>query len=216
MLTGGLLATLALVLAGCSGTGNFDVQQTEPFRVQLEGEPQTVVVDEDDDEAKQVVIDTCNDPCEGDRQPEEVTVKVQVTSKTVEEACVVKVIIKDRDTGEVLEEREVSTGGSGSGGSGSTSTVTQTQTATVTETHTGSSSGGITVENIVVNVKGKDNIVVLTQAIQGSADVDISAASARGNADADASIDDGATASQTMTATSGNATQSNTGTGTPP
>lgn len=219
MLAGGLLATLALVLAGCTGTGNFDVQQTEPFRVQLEGEPQTVVVSEDDSEAKEVVVDTCRDPCDAADQPDQVNVKVQVTSKAVEEACIVKIVIKDRSTGEVLDEREVSTGGSGSTSTvtqtdTATQTVTETQTATMTETAS-SGSGGITIENIVVNVKGKDNIVVLTQAIQGSADVDISAASARGNADADASIGGGSTATASETLTT-SAAATNTTTGSPP
>src|SRR5687767_3033077 len=107
LLAGGLLTICALVMAGCTGTGNFDVQQTEPFRVSLEGEPQTVVVSEDDSEAKEVVIDTCDDPC-ADNNDDcadacEVNVKVQV-KPTSTDACRIMVIIKDRDSGEVLDQ----------------------------------------------------------------------------------------------------------------
>lgn len=200
----GLFAVAALAMAGCSGTGNFDIQQTEPFRVQLEGEPQTVVVSEDDSEAKEVVIDTCNDPC-GDDGPEQVTVKVQVTPQHAA-ACVIKVIIKDKSTGEVLEEREVSAGSGSSVSASATATGNASGNTSATMTTSAASSGdtNVVIQNIVVNVKGKDNIVVLTQAIQGSADVDISAASATGNADADASIgdDDGTSATGTTTTSS--------------
>lgn len=222
MLAGGLLATLALVLAGCTGTGNFDVQQTEPFRVQLEGEPQTVVVSEDDTDGKEVLVETCDDPCDEGDAPQQVQVKVQVTPRQAE-ACIVKITIKDRDTGEVLDEREVDTGGSG-GASTETDTVTQTQTETqtVTETQTqASGDGGVTIENIVVDVRGGHNIVVVTQAIQGTADVDISAVKASGNADVDVDQgDSGSTAtmtgSATMTTTASTNTTTGNTTGSPP
>lgn len=205
----GMLAVAALALAGCTGTGNFDVQQTEPFRVQLEGSPQTVQVREGDSEAKQVVVATCVDPCaqQSSTETKQVNVKVDVKSVSAS-ACVVKVVIKDKTTGEVLDEREVNTGGSSSTTSASpsgngTTTVTQTdtQTQTVTETQTGS--GTTVVQNFVVNVKGNHNIVVLTQAIEGSADVAISAshASGQGTADSDVGGDSSPTASGTQTAT---------------
>jgi hypothetical protein len=210
LLSGSLLTMLALVMAGCTGTGNFDVQQTEPFRVSLEGEPQTVVVSDDDSEAKEVVIDTCDDPCDAADAPEQVNVKVEV-KPTSAEACRIMVIVKDRDSGEVLDQVEID-------GDGTTATTTTTSSGNATGNATTTTTAGgdtdasgdtnVIVQNIVVNVKGKDNIVVLTQAIEGSADVDISAASATGNADADASIDGDAwtSSSDTMTATSSTTT----------
>src|SRR5262245_4147649 len=121
----GVLVLAALALAGCSGTGNFDVQQTEPFRVPLEGQPQTVAVSDSDNEGKEVVVDTCADPCDEDctdpcasAQDTQVTVKVDVKPSTTD-ACVVKVTIKDKSTGEVLDEREVDASG-GSNASGNT------------------------------------------------------------------------------------------------
>lgn len=205
----GVFAVAALALAGCSGTGNFDVQQTEPFRVQLEGEPQTVVVSEDDSEAKQVVVATCADPCKSQStEPKQVNVKVLVTPAHAD-ACVVKVVIKDQDTGEILDEREVDTGGSGSTGTVTqtqtgTQTVTQTGTQTVTQTQSASSGQSVT-QNFFVTVKGNHNIVVLTQAIQGTANVDVSASHASGQGVAD-SGDDGSTSTVSASATGTNAT----------
>lgn len=220
LLSGSLLTMLALVMAGCTGTGNFDVQQTEPFRVSLEGEPQTVTVRDDDREGKEVVIDTCADPCVGNNDDCvdacDVNVKVEV-KPTSTDACRIMVIIKDRDSGEVLDQVEIDGNGGDVDGDDTTATTTGTTgNGTTTATLTGDSGGdtNVIVQNIVVNVKGKDNIVVLTQAIEGSADVDISAASARGNADADASIDDGD--GQTTTTTSDTMTTSSTNTTTGP
>lgn len=228
LLAGGLLTICALVMAGCTGTGNFDVQQTEPFRVQLEGAPQTVVVSDGDSEAKEVVIDTCSDPCadDGDDCTDpcdggdcadpcasggSVSVKVLVQPKTVS-ACLVKIVIKDKVTGEVLEEREVSAGsgssssGSSTGNASGNTTVTQTQTQTVTE----SSSGSTVVQNFFVNVKGNHNIVVLTQAIEGSANVQVSAAHATGNGEAGAGNGSGTTVTASGSA-SASASASSTG-----
>lgn len=210
LLSGSLLTMLAMVMAGCTGTGNFDVQQTEPFRVSLEGEPQTVVVSEDDSEGKEVVIDTCDDPC-ADNNDDcadacDVNVKVQV-KQTSSDVCRIMVIIKDRDSGEVLDQVEID--GSDGGDDGGDDTTT-TGNGTTSATMTGDVGGdtNVVVQNIVVNVKGKDNIVVLTQAIEGSADVDISAARASGNGEIDMDDeDDGSTStsSATMT-TTGNST----------
>lgn len=207
LLSGGLLTILALVMAGCTGTGNFDVKQTEPFRVSLEGDPQTFTVNEGS-RAKEVVIDTCDDPCAGNNDDCadacDVNVKVQVV-QTSSDACRIRVVIKDRETGEVLDQVEIDGDDDGDegGDNGSTTTTTASGNATMTATGTSGGDTNVVVQNIVVNVKGKDNIIVLTQAIEGSADVDISAASARGNADADASIDDQTT---TSTSTSTNST----------
>ncbi len=197
----GALAVAALALAGCSGTGNFDVQQTEPFRVQLEGSPQTVQVSESDSSAKEVVIVTCQEPCDdascSDPCDGAVNVKVHVTPAAAS-ACVIKVTIKDKVTGEVLETREVDASGSGSGSSSTTATgngTNGTTTVTQTETQTQTVSSATVVQDIVVNVKGNHNIVVLTQAIEGSASVQVSAAHATGNGEADAGTTSSVTAS---------------------
>ena len=210
MLAGALAAVGMMLLAGC--TGNFDVQQTEPFRVRLEGDPQTVTVNDDDGGAKEVLIATCDDPCADGDEDQDVNVKVQV--KQVSGPCTVLVTIKNKATGQVIEQREVSVGGSTSQTQTQTSTASGNQTngttTTVTQTQTETQGGDTTVvvQNFFVSVKGKDNIVVLTQAIDGQANVDISAAKATGNANASVDGDaDGATSSTTMTtASSGNTT----------
>ena len=51
---------------------------------------------------------------------------------------------------------------------------------------TGDSGGDTTVQNIFVNVKGNKNIIVVTQALQGEANVNVQAIKASGNADVDA------------------------------
>jgi hypothetical protein len=213
----GVFVVAALALAGCSGTGNFDVQQTEPFRVQLEGSPQTVTVSDDDAEGREVVVDTCNDPCD-DAGDSAVNVKVQVTP-TVASACIVKITIKDKTTGEVLEEREVDAS-SGSASASATMTATSdgnatsaTMTTSGDSGTTGSSSGTTLVQNIVVNVKGSHNIVVLTQAIDGTADVQISASHGSGNAvigGSSGTMTASSSATMTTSSSSGDATSSGT------
>lgn len=216
----GVLVLAGLALAGCTGTGNFDVQQTEPFRVQLEGSPQTVTVSDHDAEGKEVVVDTCNDPCDADVSS--VLVKVNVVPQG---ACVIKVIVKDKSTGEVLEEREVDSGGS-SGSASATTTSSGGNASTATTTSGGSTAGGDTtlVQNIVVNVKGGHNLVVLTQAVQGTADVQVSASQGSGTAvNNDGSSGSGTSMSSTgtgstdsSTSASGTGTQSATATSTGP
>ena len=200
----GVASVLALMaLAGC--TGSFDIDQTEPFRVQLDGAPQTVVVREGA-EPREVNVQTCpeeTDPCD----VEDVDVQVKV-EKTSTEACSIRVIIKTT-SGEILDERTIDVGGSatttstaGNGTGNQTGNGTTTVTETETETTTASSSN-VVIQNLVVNVKGNKNIIVVTQAIQGEANVNVQAIKASGNADVDADQDAGSsgTASATMTAT---------------
>src|SRR5215210_6541741 len=110
-----VVSVLALMgLAGC--TGSFDIDQTEPFRVQLDGAPQTVVVREGA-APQEVNVQTCDaDPCDVD----EVEVKVDVT-KTSTEACSIKVVIKTV-SGEVLGERVIDVGGDDDGSASGTAT----------------------------------------------------------------------------------------------
>lgn len=204
----GVASVLALMaLAGC--TGSFDIDQTEPFRVQLDGAPQTVVVREGA-EPREVNVQTCpedTDPC--DVEDVEVQVKVEKTST---EACAIRVIIKTT-SGEVLDERTIDVGGSAtttSTASNGTGNGTGNTTVTETETTTASSSN-VVIQNLVVNVKGNKNIIVVTQALQGEANVGIQAIKASGNADVDADQDVGSTSSETMTAT--NSTTNSTSSG---
>jgi hypothetical protein len=211
-----VVSALALMgLAGC--TGSFDVDQTEPFRVQLDGAPQTVVVREGA-EPREVNVETCpeaEDPCDVG----EVDVQVKVT-KTSMEACSVKVTVKTT-SGEVLDEQVIDVGGdSGSNGTMTTddnATGNGTTTVTETTTTTQAASGDVIIQNLVIDVRGNRNIVVVTEALSGAASVDIQAIQASGNADVDADQDGGATVSpsETMTATS-SPTDSTSGNTTPP
>ena len=174
----------AMALAGC--TGNFSVKQTEPFRVQIDGAPQQVVVASSDTEPKRVEVATNGAP------QVNVNVQVQQVSAT---PCKVHVKVQDKDTGEVLEERDIdltvnvnngggsatqTTTSSGNTSANGTTTVTETQTQTMTQTQTQASSGQVVVQNFVINVKGGHNVVVLTQALQGSANVNVQATTGNG------------------------------------
>ena len=207
---GGLAVVGMMLLAGC--TGNFDVQQTEPFRVRLEGDPQTVVVRDGDAAAQEVVIATCDDPCDHADEDQEINVKVNV-KQVSSGACAVLVTIKNKATGAVIEQREVRVGGTSSGttttGDSGNATGNGTTTVTTTETQTQTADGtDVVVQNFFVTVKGRDNIVVLTQAIEGDANVDISAVKASGNADASIGDDDATTSTTMTTSASGNTTAS--------
>ena len=188
------LAVLAVALAGC--TGGFTVNQTEPIRVQIEGQPQTVVVRDSDPEPQKVTLKACDSGCE------DVEVKVQV-KKLTDGPCRLHVIIQDED-GNTLEERDVDVDQEAGSTSASatpspTGNGTTTGNGTMTATSTGGSTGTTIVQNIVVNIKGKQNVVVLTEAIQGSAEVQVNTANASGHA----SVTQGNTGDTTS---SGNAT----------
>lgn len=207
---------LVLALAGC--TGGFQVDQTEPFRIQLEGAPETVTVRESDTEAKRVVVETCDDDLDADSCDVD-QVDVQLEVKQVSTGpCKILVTIQDED-GRTIVSRiiDVSAGsddddldddwdddGTGTPTSSSATGTNGTTSATVSATSSpstpsGGQSGQTVIQNIVVNVQGHKNIVVLTQAQQGTADINIQAIKASGNADVDA--DQGTTGSATMTAT---------------
>lgn len=200
-----VVSVLALMgLAGC--TGSFDIDQTEPFRVQLDGAPQTVVVREGA-APREVNVQTCPDdvdPCDVD----EVEVRIDAT-RTSTEACSIKVIIKTA-SGEILGERVIDLGSpADDGGDDGNMTGNETGNATATGgvTETG---GDTTVQNIFVNVKGNKNIIVVTQAIQGEANVNVQAIKASGNADVDADQDAGSTTTMTTTASTNSTTNTTT------
>jgi hypothetical protein len=205
-------AFAVMALAGC--TGSFDIDQTEPFRVQLDGAPQTVVVREGA-EPQEVNIQTCPDtadPCDVD----EVDVKVKV-EKTSTEACSIKVIVKTT-SGEVLGEKVIDVGGAVSGSSSGSMTngTNATGNETSDDASVDTSGGDIIIQNLVVNIKGNKNIIVVTQALQGVANVDIQAIQASGNADVDADQDTSATTTATMTATTSPTNSTSGNTTTPP
>lgn len=203
-------ALLALTLAGC--TGSFNVDQTEPIRVQLEGQPQTVTVRDTDAEAKRVEVAT---DCETTCDHEEVEVQLEV-HKVASGPCKILVTIQG-DDGTTIVSRviDVDVNVDNDGDDGTTTTgngTTAGNTTTTATTATGSAGGtGTTVQNIVVNVKGNKNIIVLTQAQEGSADVNVQAIKATGNADVDSDVDQGdddgmTTSSSSTTTSSGNMT----------
>ena len=213
-------AFLAMALAGC--TGGFQVDQTEPFRIQLEGEPETVTVRDTDTEAQRVEVAT---DCETTCAHEEVDVELTV-EKVSSEACTILVTIQG-DDGQTIATRTITVSGSGDGASTTTTSAsagneTGNATTNSTTTMTTGSTGGsavqnnVVVQNIVVNVKGNKNIVVLTQAQDGAADIDITAVKASGHS---AGIDngDGSTSAGTTTAatttTTGNATMTTSSSG---
>lgn len=198
----GVTVLAMMALAGC--TGGFTVNQTEPIRVQLEGAPQTVVVHESDAEPKRVVVATCedtDDPCDTE------TVEVQVQVKQVAgDDCRVRITIQDED-GNTIEERDVDVKDDGDDDSHDGDDNATGDNSTTAAPGPGGSTGQVVVQNIVVNVKGKDNVVILTQALQGSAEVQVNAVHASGNADVEQDTDDGSTMTTTATAT---ATMTNT------
>lgn len=168
-----VLALAALTLSGC--TGNFDVQQTEPIRVQLEGPAERVAVREADPEPQKVIVQTC--PEESDCTVERIDIEVVIQSD--DDATRILIIVED-DDGQRLAEREVAVG-NGSSTSSTSSSDTSSSSTSTSGTNTTSSATNTTapsqtiVQNFVIDVKGKDNVVVLTQALQGSADVQVAA-----------------------------------------
>src|ERR1044072_5160109 len=118
------LAVLAVALAGC--TGGFTVNQTEPIRVQIEGQPQTVVVHDSDDEPQKVILKAC------DSGRDHVEVHVQV-KKLADGPCRLHVIIQDED-GNTLEERDVDVDQEAGSTSGSVSATSSPSNTTGNET----------------------------------------------------------------------------------
>lgn len=187
------LAALSLAAAGC--TGQFDIQQTEPIRVQIDGPPEETRVSELDAAPKEFVVENPN-------RADAVEVDVEVTQAS-DTPVTVTVTIMDSETNETIATRTIVVGGEGNETENETGNETGNETSpapsptnttatngTNTTATNGTNatsgtnetspfpfeSGGETVtETIVVNVRGKDNFVVLTQADEGEADVSIAA-----------------------------------------
>ena len=158
---------VAASLAGC--TGEFDIEQTEPLQVQVNGEPRTVSVSEEDSEPQEIRVDNS-----GKAEAVQVTVEVRPMHAG---PVTVLIIIEDSETGERLAEQEISTG---EGGNETTNTTTTSSGNTTTApgsttTAPANQTTEVTIQNIFIDVKGKDNFVVLTQAVEGDADVSIAA-----------------------------------------
>lgn len=161
------MAALALAMAGC--TGNFDIKQTEPIRVQIDGESQDGRVESGSSnerkeftiertqevEAVKVVVKVIQVEDDDDGGPSPSATSTNATgnttappqNETAAEPAIIVIIIEDRDTKEKLEERRVE-----------------------------ADAQGTSVE-LVVNVKGHDNVVIVTQAVEGIADVSVAAKS---------------------------------------
>lgn len=180
------------VLAGC--VGNFEMKQTEPFRVQIDGDAQESRVAAPDSDSKEAADEpeTSEFKLDSAENVQIVKVKVEVVNVDMDdddegdddgtttasptddetdndsEPAIILIIIEDRDTGERLNEQQVEA---------------DDQTANV---------------ELNVDVKGRDNVVVITQAIQGVADVSVAA-----EADMETSPDDGMTTSAAPTTTYG-------------
>jgi hypothetical protein len=153
---GTTLVVFAMVLAGC--TGNFAVHQTEPIRVQLDGSPEKSRVDQSDSQPQKFVV-------VNDAKADAIEVNVEVKQVSTS-AVTVMVTVLDESTNETLATKTVSTGNTTS--SSSTSSGYNSSSSSSTQ-------GQVVNQNIVVNVKGKGNLVVITDAQQGTADVNIAA-----------------------------------------
>lgn len=180
------LALLALALAGCSG--QVDVKQTEPLRLQLE-ESEQVAVSQADPEPQKLILETCPGSGTADACGVE-TVEVEVVVQQPEGPTRVLVRI-ETESGEPLVEREIVAGGNTTNEttntmSGTSSTPdTNTTSDSNTTSETTSSTHTTVIQNIVIDVKGKENLVVLTQALEGEADVVVSASDVTGMAQPD-------------------------------
>jgi hypothetical protein len=159
------LSALLMALAGC--TGEFEVDQTEPIQVQIDdGDGETVTVRENED-AKAVSFDT--------QDVERVEVVVEVTPVS-DGPCTIVVIVEDADGNEIANER-IDVPGSGDTDDNMTDDGNETD-----DTDDGmEGDGDVVVQNIDVDVRGSKNIVVLTQAESGEADVNVMANSSSGN-----------------------------------
>lgn len=162
-----VLALFATSLAGC--TGQFDVKQTEPLRIQIDGAPQESRIAASDSGSGTQDPDKSEFRIEGSEEFEKVTVVVEITrvegnasdgnvsqgnatqapnetaENTTAPPVVVMVIVEDRDNGQRLAERRVEA---------------ENQSAQV---------------ELDIDVKGRNNVVIVTQAVQGIADVNVAA-----------------------------------------
>ncbi len=173
MFLGVILAALTMALAGC--TGDFQINQTEPIRVQVDDdEPETVQVAEDDKEPSRLVV-------ENTEQTETVDVEVKVTPAGEDAVTVLIKIVDEDDEENVLAEEEIRVPGAGGADDEADDNGTGGDQTGENETSEGTGEEGQTIIQDV-DVKGKDNFVVVTQAIEGEADVAIRTVSGEGQA----------------------------------
>ncbi|MCA1812433.1 MAG: hypothetical protein LC624_00605 [Halobacteriales archaeon] len=165
-------AVLAVALAGCTGGGNFNVKQTEPLRIALEGAGVSSDIDQQTAPQKEIVVE---------KQTTVKVIRVDVTARqTSAQPSKVLIIVKDKDTGQALQQKEID--------------VQNT-----------------TQQSLIVNVQGNNNVVVVTQALQGAANVNVAAhdASATQTNGGTTSTSTNMTSSTDTTVTGGNVTGGN-------
>lgn len=154
---GGLLTFLALatLLAGCAA----EVELLEPIRVTVDGRGESADVDARAQPRREFHIEVRN-------ETPAIAIDLQAERRG-DERVVVDITVLDRDTNQTLARDrlvvEVTTAG------GNATAGNQTGNATVS---TGPGTANTTID---VDVRGKNNVVVLTQATEGSATVNVAA-----------------------------------------
>jgi hypothetical protein len=164
----GCALVLAVALAGC--TGNFNVRQTEPLRIALEGgggggggtsSTSTLTVHVDEQASRSQTI--------------------EVTKANTTETMVVNVVVHAAAANGTSAQGNATGNGTGANATVSTqqvvvNIVVQTRGGeTLGQQQVQAAPGASGTANLNVNVKGKDNVVIVTQAVQGAADVDVAA-----------------------------------------
>lgn len=198
------LATFVM-LAGCSG--QFDVVQTEPLQIEVDGDGDNARVSESDAEPHRTSVETRDlesveievEVASASSGP--VTVLVEVQGPENETLATKEITVQapdQADTATVQTTAANTTTAYTTNTTTANSTTSATTTASANETgnatsappaDNGTSGSGMdsstTIETLVIDVHGKDNIVVVTQAMSGDADVTIAAHDASGGSSVD-------------------------------
>lgn len=183
VLAAGLL--VAAVLAGC--TGNFDVKQTEPLRVRVEhvgADGTTGTTGTTGTAASRVSVKVDADGGDGARQTIVVDRDVEVERidvvVTVTAVATGGTVVTNGTGGNGTGGNE--TGGNQTGGDGTGTTaggdvvinvIVQVQGGEILSQQQVTATGGAGNATLNVDVKGKDNVVIITEAVQGAATVDV-------------------------------------------
>lgn len=183
----GALLALLLAMAGC--TGSFDIDQTEPIRIQVDGDGEDARLSADDDGSNDGGVDSVQS-----------TRKQEFRIATTDDVDAVKVVVIVKNVAVAGDGADDDGQGDDGGDDNDTSNdtsdnATSTSKAVVLviieDRTTGESLAEETVEagdedgnaELNVNVKGKDNVVIVTQAVEGVADVNVAAQSGESTMD---------------------------------
>jgi hypothetical protein len=190
----GVAIAAFVMLAGC--TGQFDVVQTEPIQVEVDGEAESVRVSESDAEPARAGIDT---------QGLE-TIEIEIEVAGVSSGPVTVIVEIQGPDNETLATETMTVGNAtfppDNGTDDGTTPADTTNTTGADENDSANETlpqdnatsepaptegDQTTIQTIVIDVRGKDNVVVVTQAVSGEAQVtlaahDASASSMDGNA----------------------------------